>query len=116
MPRPRRCRNINGTPGTTYFKPARIPLSELEEVTLELEEFETLRLVDALGNDQLTAAQEMGVSQPTLSRMLAAARQKIATAITRGHAIQIKHTPTTDTGTALPQSNGRMRCKRSGVR
>ena len=34
MPRPRRCRRVWFEPNVTYFKPARVPLRDLEEVIL----------------------------------------------------------------------------------
>jgi len=43
MTRPCKCRQIEGTPGATYFKPRAVPLCELEEVELSIEEFEALR-------------------------------------------------------------------------
>ncbi len=34
MPRPCKCRQIEGEPGAIYFKPRAVPLCELEEVVL----------------------------------------------------------------------------------
>ncbi|MDD3994913.1 MAG: DUF134 domain-containing protein, partial [Dehalococcoidales bacterium] len=49
MSRPFKCRRIAYIPGVTYFKPAGIPLVELEEVVLSLEEAEALRLKELEG-------------------------------------------------------------------
>ena len=46
MPRPRLNRKIRGKPNADYFKPAGIPLKELEEIKLEMQEFEAIRLID----------------------------------------------------------------------
>ena len=49
MPRPKHCRYVSSTPSVTYFKPSGIPLRELEEVTLSVDELEALRLADENG-------------------------------------------------------------------
>jgi predicted DNA-binding protein (UPF0251 family) len=77
-------------PGITYFKPAGIPLGELEEVELSLEEAEALRLKELEGLEQEQGAEKMNVSRPTFQRILAAARQKVADAILNGKAIRIE--------------------------
>ncbi len=92
MPRPQCRRRIRGTPEATYYKPAGVPLRSLQTETLGLDEFEALRLADALGLDQTTAAAQMSVSQPTFNRILARARQKVAQALNDGSAIAIQTT------------------------
>jgi len=72
-----------------YFKPAGIRMTELEEVVLELSEFEAIRLVDLEGIEQGEAGKKMEISQPTLSRLLSSARKKISEAIIKGKAIRI---------------------------
>ena len=89
MPRPRRRRRIRGKPRADLFKPAGIPARELETVTLRRDEFEAIRLKDHQGLSQEETADQMGVSQPTLHRLLKDARKKIAEAITEGKAIGI---------------------------
>ena len=90
MPRPFKCRRVAFRPGVTYFKPAGIPLSELEEVIISVEEAEALRLKELEGLEQEQGAEKMNVSRPTFQRVLAAARQKIADALLNGKAIRIE--------------------------
>lgn len=90
MPRPRRCRRVRFLPGVNYFKPARVPMRDLEEITLAVDEFEAIRLKDLEGLDQSKAAERMGISQPTFFRLLDSARKKIADAIVNGKAIRIE--------------------------
>lgn len=90
MPRPRRCRKVGFEPSTTYFKPAGIPVRELEEVILTVDEAEAIRLKDVKGMGQEEAAEKMNISQPTFFRLLDSARKKIADAITSGKAIKIE--------------------------
>jgi uncharacterized protein len=94
MPRPHKNRRVRGKARSSYFKPAGIPVNQLEIIILELDEFEALRLKDVLDLDQENSAKEMNVSQPTFQRILKRARQKVAKAIIQGKAIQIN----TDSG------------------
>jgi uncharacterized protein len=89
MARPTKCRRISAIPGTTFFKPAGIPLRELEEVCLSLEEIEAIRLKDLQGLEQEEGADSMKVSRPTFQRILASARGKIAEALLSGKALRI---------------------------
>jgi uncharacterized protein len=90
MPRPRRCRRIRHKPNINYFKPAGVPLSVLEEITISFEELESIRLKDTLNFDQNTCAIQMNVSQPTFHRLLLDARKKIGLALVKGLAIRIE--------------------------
>ena len=77
-------------PGVTYFKPAGIPLRALEEIILTVEEAEAIRLKDLEGLEQEEGAEKMNISRPTFQRVLASARQKIASALLNGKAIRIE--------------------------
>ena len=90
MPRPCCCRRVNAEPGAAYFKPRGVPIRMLEEVTLTLDEFEALRLADHEGLYQEAASQQMGISRPTFSRLIAEARRKVARFLVRGAALRIE--------------------------
>ena len=90
MPRPRKCRRVAFLPGITHFKPAGIPLRELEQVRLTVEEVEAIRLKDIEDLEQKECAVKMGISRPTFQRMLESARRKIADALLNGKAIDIQ--------------------------
>jgi predicted DNA-binding protein (UPF0251 family) len=90
MPRPIKCRRVDSIPGVTYFKPAGIPLRDLEEVCLSLEEIEAIRLKDLEGLEQEQGAERMNISRPTFQRVLSSARQQIANALINGKAIRIE--------------------------
>lgn len=83
-------RRVGSIPLATYFKPSGIPVDKLEEVRLLVEEAEAIRLNDLLGLEQETCAQKMNISRSTFSRLLNAARQKIASALLNGRAIRIE--------------------------
>ncbi|SFM39328.1 Predicted DNA-binding protein, UPF0251 family [Ectothiorhodospira mobilis] len=90
MPRPRGPRRIVCHPHCTYFKPAGVPLRDLEESVLQMEEVEAIRLADLEGQYHEDAARSMGVSRSTFSRTLVSARRKMAMAILQGRAIRIE--------------------------
>jgi len=90
MPRPRICRRINCEPGVTYFKPRGIPLAQLENVDLTIDEYEAIRLKDLEQLEQTPAAKKMQISQPTFHRVLESARKKVADALINGKAIRIQ--------------------------
>ena len=64
MPRPRRCRRVCFEPGVTYFKPAGIPITDLEKVILTVDEFEAIRLKDVDGLEQEQSAQHITSHNP----------------------------------------------------
>jgi predicted DNA-binding protein (UPF0251 family) len=72
------------------FKPAGIPASSLEEVVLQLDELEAIRLVDLECLYQEAAAEKMGVSRQTLGRIVESARKKVAGALIQGKALRIE--------------------------
>jgi uncharacterized protein len=88
--RPKCLRRVEQTPDITYFKPKGVPLSELEVVSITVEELEALRLVDVEGLKQEDAAIRVGVSRRAFWEDLKAARMKIALALSTGKAIEIK--------------------------
>lgn len=90
MVRPRLCKRVRFNPEITYFKPRGIPLKELEEVILPVDEYEAVRLKDLGGLEQEECAKKMNISQPTFHRLVLSARKKIADAIVNGKAIKIE--------------------------
>jgi predicted DNA-binding protein (UPF0251 family) len=90
MTRPKRCRWVDLEPPVAFFKPRGIPLGELEVVDMGVDEFEALRLKHLEGLDQVKAAVDMKISQPTFHRVLESAHSKIADALVNGKAIKIE--------------------------
>jgi predicted DNA-binding protein (UPF0251 family) len=90
MPRKKCLRHVDFDAKSSYFKPRGIPMNYLEEVCLEADEFEAIRLRDLGGIYQEQAAEQMGISRQTFGRILESAHKKIADAIINGKAIKIK--------------------------
>ena len=90
MARPKKIRFIACTPESTYFKPRAIPLSELEEVILRLEEIEALKLKFLEKLEQKEAAKKMKISRTTFWRVFNSAGKKVSDALINGKAIRIE--------------------------
>jgi len=88
--RPCKKRRINFYPEATYFKPAGIPLREMQEEILGFDEVEAIRLADLENLTQEQAAEKMEISRVTFLRIIDAAHKKIAKALISGHAIKME--------------------------
>lgn len=89
MPRPCKRRKICLELKAVYFKPRGIPMDALDEVVLEVDELEAVRLADLEGMYQEDAAKKMNISRQTFGNIIARARAKIAEALIRGKALKI---------------------------
>jgi len=81
MARPEKLRTISCMGQRRGFKPVGVPAAELAVETLRIDELEAIRLADLEGLYQEAAAERMGVSRPTFSRILARARSAVARAL-----------------------------------
>ena len=93
MARPQKKRQVSCVPAASYFKPVGIPLRELEEIVLDLDELEAMRLTDLDGLYQAEAAEKMGVSRQTIGNILNSAHGKVADALLSGKALRIGSRP-----------------------
>lgn len=89
MPRPEKRRKTRCNPAAYYFKPTGIPIDQLEEIALSIDELESIRLADLNGFFQEDAAAKMDISRATFGRIIMRAHKKIAEAIINGKAIRI---------------------------
>ncbi|MBZ0200772.1 MAG: DUF134 domain-containing protein [Ignavibacteriaceae bacterium] len=89
MPRPKKLRRIKTALSSFFFKPQGIPNKYLEEVTLESDEVEALRLADLQLLSQEEGAAKMNISRATFGRIIAKAHYKIADSIINGKAISV---------------------------
>ncbi len=90
MPNRRRNRKIECPPRMEGFKPFGIRMQNIDKIILLFEEYEALRLIDYENLNQKEAAERMGVSRPTFTRVYKKARQAIAKALVEGKAILIE--------------------------
>jgi predicted DNA-binding protein (UPF0251 family) len=63
------------------YKPAGIPLKDLDKIVLYRDELETLKLCDMDRLTQEEAGLRMGISRGTVQRILSSGRKKVAMAL-----------------------------------
>jgi len=90
MARPQKSRLVKIDPQINYFKPRGVPMIDLEQVQLTVDELEALRLTDFLGLSHEEAGRQMGVSRATFGRIAAQARKTVADALLHGKAINVQ--------------------------
>ena len=87
MARPPKARQVSILPDNFCFCP--VERSGKTPVTLTLDEFETVRLIDHQGLSQEEAASAMNVSRQSVQLIYSAARKKLASALVEGRTIMI---------------------------
>jgi predicted DNA-binding protein (UPF0251 family) len=90
MPRPKKNRCVSCKPDVTYFKPRGIPLMALEELSINMDELEAIRLADYEGLYHEDAARKMEISRQTFGRILNEAHKKVAESLLKGKALKIE--------------------------
>jgi predicted DNA-binding protein (UPF0251 family) len=90
MVRPQKERKVAFNPEISYFKPRGIPMFDLDEVCLTVDQREAIRLSDLLGMSHEDAGRRMGVSRATFGRIIERARQTVADALINGKAINVE--------------------------
>ena len=84
----RQCRFINNE---IVFKPIDIPFKELDIITIDLDEFEAIRLCDYEGKNQIETGDAMGISRGTVQRLILSGRKKILDAFLHEKALCIRN-------------------------
>jgi predicted DNA-binding protein (UPF0251 family) len=90
MPRPVINRKILNPPKMAGFKPFGMPLCKLEVMKLQFDEYESINLVNYRELPQEEAAEKMGISRPTFTRVYNRAIKKIAKAFVECMEIEIE--------------------------
>lgn len=80
-------RRICGMPRHRLFVPRQG--DDTRTITLALEEYETIRLIDFIGCTQEECARQMAVGRTTVQGIYNKARQKLADALVNGYSIAI---------------------------
>jgi predicted DNA-binding protein (UPF0251 family) len=113
MARPVICRRVACDVPVRYFKPQGVPMRDLDDIALSLDEIEAMRLTDIEDLYQADAAKKMGVSRQTLGNILARAHKKVATALIKGKALRIsiadetiRHLGTADQAVPISSNDG----------
>lgn len=88
MPRPRKCRMVCHLPQTLVFYPEGGELQE-HTISMTVEEYETIRLIDGEGLSQEQCSEQMCIARTTVQQIYASARQKIAKMLVESRTLQI---------------------------
>lgn len=89
MPRPRKYRKVCHFPMTLFFRPDGVGENR-DPVTMTLDEYESIRLIDREGLSQEQCAERMGVARTTVQMIYAAARKKMADVLVEGLPLRIE--------------------------
>jgi predicted DNA-binding protein (UPF0251 family) len=90
MPRAKALRTLQELPSVKGFRPLWMRANYRQAITLKLEEYEVLRLIDYENLIQEQVAELMGVSRPTVTRIYDSARKKLGTALVEGRTFVIE--------------------------
>ncbi len=90
MARPRKRRKICCLPDSTHFGPLDSPVRGDDGVTMTVDEYETIRLIDLDGCTQEECASHMNVSRTTVQGIYNDARKKLARSLVEGRSLRIK--------------------------
>lgn len=89
MPRPKKWRKVCGLPAHKLYGPRNCN-NENEIIEMEVEEFETIRLMDFEGLNQTECAERMNVARSTVQRIYDDARKKMADSLVNGKLLKIE--------------------------
>lgn len=87
MPRPRKCRRVCGLPENRGFVPETAGAETA--VVLNVDEYETLRLIDREGLSQEECGAYMDIARATVQQIYQSARKKVADALVEGRPLHI---------------------------
>ena len=87
MSRPMKKRRVSALPPCTRFMPQ--GCEDAPEVTISLEEYECIRLLDYVGMTQEECARQMGVARTTVQALYLAARKRMAGCLVEGRPLVI---------------------------
>lgn len=90
MTRRMKCRRIGSRPTVSAFKPAGLRMKDIEQVVLQIDEFEAFRLAHKEQLYHEDAAKLMNVSRQTFGNILARASEKIADVLVHGKSLLIE--------------------------
>jgi len=90
VPRPRKWRKVCCLPESNAFGPLNRPFLEEEVITMTVEEYETIRLIDLEGLMQEECAERMHVARATVQKIYNDARKKLAASLVNGNMIKIE--------------------------
>lgn len=90
MPRPRKWRRVCCMPERDRFGPLNAQVDQEHFVTMTIDEYETIRLIDLEGFTQEECARQMNIARTTVQGMYNEARRKLAESLVNGKILRIE--------------------------
>ena len=90
LPRPRKCRKVCCLPASNQFGPLGTLKTPDNFITMTVEEYETIRLIDLQGFMQEECADQMNIARTTVQRIYIDARKKLAESLVNGKILMIE--------------------------
>lgn len=90
MARPRKWRKVCNLPENNRFGPLETQTNRDHFIIMEIDEYETIRLIDLEGLTQEECSQQMNIARTTVQRIYSEARKKIAKSLVNGKVLRIE--------------------------
>lgn len=90
MARPKKWRKVCCLPESNRFGPLDIENDEERFITMPIDQYETIRLIDLEGMTQEECANHMHIARTTVQRIYSDARKKIARSLVNGKVLKIE--------------------------
>ncbi|HPE16411.1 MAG TPA: DUF134 domain-containing protein [Oscillospiraceae bacterium] len=90
MPRPRKGRQVCRLPDISRFGPLDVPAAAAGTVSMTVDEYEAIRLIDLEGLTQEECAGRMAIARTTVQGIYNEARKKLASALVGGRVLLIE--------------------------
>lgn len=90
MPRPKKCRKVCCLPLRDIYGPLNVPIIDEQLVTMTVDEYETIRLIDLEGFTQEECANQMSIARTTVQGIYNDARRKLAESLVNGKVLRIE--------------------------
>lgn len=90
MPRPKKCRKVCCLPQMDIYGPLDVPINKDNFITMTVDEYETIRLIDLEGFTQEECANQMDIARTTVQGIYNNARIKLAESLVKGKVLRIE--------------------------
>ncbi len=90
MPRPIKWRKVCRLPGSNKFGPLDLTLDNQDYISMTVDEYETIRLIDLEEFTQEECAQKMNIARTTVQGIYIKARRKLAESVVNGKTLIIE--------------------------
>lgn len=90
MSRPRKRRNVCKLPDSNRFGPLERSFDYKDYISMTVDEYETIRLIDLVGFNQEECAEQMKIARTTVQGVYIEARKKLADSLVNGKVLIIE--------------------------